>query len=280
MCGVASGWHRAIAWVVCLLPCTALVAVPALAESRVALAIGNGAYTHVGPLPNPTRDAEAIGAVLRRIKFEHVTVLQNLGAEAFRRSLLDFEVRAARADIALVYFAGHGIEVDGQNFLIPVDAKLARAAAAELEAIRLSTVTTVLSGARKLRLIMLDACRNNPFRTRMIADASGGLKRSIGRGLSPIEVNENELIVYAAAAGTEADDGEGQHSPFTAALLKHVETPSIDVRIMFGKVRDEVRRQRKRSSRPPRSRSPTRSAAGRLQCRGRGQRGSPDEIER
>ena len=192
------------------------------------------------PLPNLSNDAAAVAAALRRLQFEHVTVLRDLGAEAFRKALLEFGPKAAAADIAVVYFAGHGVEVDGQNFLIPVDAKLVRAAAAELKAIPLSTVTAVLSPARKLRLVILDACRTNPFRTRMAADGPAGRKRTIGRGLGRIEPGENELIAFAAAAGTEADDGSGLQSPFTAALLKHIETPGIDVRILFGKVRDEV----------------------------------------
>ena len=217
-----------------------VTSLPVHAQERVALVIGNGAYTHAVPLPNPSNDAAAVAAALRRLQFEHVTVLRDLGAEAFRKALLEFEPKAAAADIAVVYFAGHGVEVDGQNFLIPVDAKLVRSAAAELEAIPLSTVTAVLSPARKLRLVILDACRTNPFRTRMAADGPAGRKRTIGRGLGRIEPGENELIAFAAAAGTEADDGSGLQSPFTAALLKHIETPGIDVRIMFGKVRDEV----------------------------------------
>jgi invasion protein IalB len=225
---------------------------PAQAQSqkRVALVIGNGAYTHAVPLPNPSNDADAVGAALRRLRFDHVTVLKDLGAQAFRKALLDFEPEAAAADIALVYFAGHGIEVDGQNFLIPVDARLVRAAAAELEAIPLSTVTGVLSPARKLRLVILDACRTNPFRARMALDGPGGRKRSIGRGLARIEPGENELIAFAAAAGTEADDGSGRQSPFVTALLKHIETPGLDVRILFGKVRDDVLKATSRQQTP------------------------------
>jgi invasion protein IalB len=232
------------------LAATLLASVPAYAERRVALVIGNGAYTHAASLPNPSNDADAVGAALQRLRFDHVTVLKNLGAEAFRRALLDFEPKAAAADIAVVYFAGHGVEVDGQNFLVPVDARLVRAAAAELEAIPLSTVTSVLAPARKLRLVILDACRTNPFRARMAAGASAGRKRAVGRGLARIEPGENELIAFAAAAGTEADDGSGRQSPFVTALLKHIETPGLDVRIMFGRVRDEVLKATERQQTP------------------------------
>src|SRR5262245_10579374 len=224
----------------CFAAIAALAAGPAQAERRVALVIGNSAYAHVAPLPNPVRDAAAIGEALRRLQFDDVTVLKDLGAEALRRALLDFEPRAAGADIAVLYFAGHGIEVDGQNFLIPVDARLTRAAAAELEAVPLGTVTTVLASAQKLRLVILDACRTNPFRPRLAADGPGGRKRSIGRGLGRVEPGQNELIAFAARAGTEADDGVGEHSPFTAAILKYIETSGLEIRLLFGGVRDHV----------------------------------------
>ena len=197
-----------------------LAAGPAHAEKRVALVIGNGAYVHATALPNPTNDAGAMAAALQRIGFEHVILLKDLGAEALRRALIEFERKAAGADIAVVYFAGHGIEVDGQNFLVPVDARLARAGAVELEAIPLSAVTAVLSGALKLRLVILDACRSNPFRARLAADATGGRKRSVGRGLVRIEPGENELIAFAAAAGTEADDGSGTAQPVHGRTLE------------------------------------------------------------
>ncbi|MGH6814608.1 MAG: caspase family protein, partial [Hyphomicrobiaceae bacterium] len=192
-----------------------MLSAPAFADKRVALAIGNSAYRHVARLPNPINDAIAIGAALQRLGFDTVTVRHDLGYDALRQELVAFETHATGADIALVYFAGHGIEVDGQNYLIPADARLTRAIAVEGEAIALSLVTRMIAGARKLRLVILDACRNNPFRARLTAE-TGTQKRSIGRGLSRVEAGENELVVFAAAAGAEADDGPGRHSPFTA----------------------------------------------------------------
>jgi hypothetical protein len=239
-------------WLWCRLAIAGLVLsiAPCQAQKRVALVIGNGTYAHAAPLPNPPKDAAAIGAAFKRLNFDHVVILKDLGAEALRRALLDFEPKVVGADIAVLYFAGHGIEVDGENFIIPVDARLARAAAAELEAVPLSTVTNVLSGARKLRLVILDACRTNPFSARMAANTPGGRKRSIGRGLSRVDPGDNELIAFAAAAGTEADDGLGEHSPFTASLLKHIETPGLDVRLLFGGVRDDVLTTTKRQQMP------------------------------
>jgi Caspase domain len=206
---------------------------------RVALVIGNSKYAHVERLANPVRDAQAVGEALKRLQFDTVTILQDLGKEAMSRALQAFEDEANAADIALIFFAGHGIEVDGQNYLIPTDARLIRATAAEFEALELSKVTKRIQGAAKLRLVILDACRNNPFRPKMRADA-GSQRRSIGRGLAQVDPGQNELVAFAAAAGTEADDGDAGHSPYTKALLKHLETPGLEIGQLFREVRDEV----------------------------------------
>src|SRR5262245_46321857 len=204
--------------------------------SRVALVIGNSAYRNADRLANPVNDATKLGDVLKRLRFDKVTVLKDLGKDAMSVALQRFEGDATGAEIALIYFAGHGIEVDGQNYLIPVDARLATATAAEFEAIELTKVMKRLEGASKLRLVILDACRNNPFRSTM---ATGG-RRSIGRGLARVDPGNNELVAYAAAHGTEADDGDGSHSPFMAALLKHIETPGLEIAQLFREVRDDV----------------------------------------
>jgi len=237
---------RLIVMICCTL--ASLAAGPAEAR-RVALVIGNGAYAHVPQLPNPTEDATAIGAALELLGFDKVVVRHNLAAEALRGELLAFEAHANGSDLAVVYYAGHGIEVDGQNYLIPIDARLARSAAIEVEAISLSTVTGMLTGARKLRLVILDACRSNPFRARLASQTSP-LKRAIGRGLGRVEPGDNELIAFAAAPGTEAEDGAGKHSPFTAALLKHIQTPGLEVRFLFAEVRDDVLASTSRQQQP------------------------------
>ncbi|HRD74801.1 MAG TPA: caspase family protein [Hyphomicrobiaceae bacterium] len=207
---------------------------------RVALVIGNGAYSHAERLANPTNDADAVAVALKRMKFDHVTLHRDLTADGMRRALGAFAAEATGADVAIVFYAGHGIEVDGQNYLIPSDARLTRSAVVELETIPLTAVTGAIAGAQKLRLVILDACRNNPFRAKMAAADTGPRRRSIGRGLARIEPGDNELIAFAAAGGTEADDGAGRHSPFTAALLKSLETPGLEVRVLFGAVRDDV----------------------------------------
>lgn len=216
---------------------------------RIALVIGNGSYAHAPVLRNPASDAVAVAKAFERMKFDEVKLATNLTADAMRRALIELASASAGAEIAVVYFAGHGIEVDGQNFLIPADAQLAQAASVELETLPLSAVTTAMSGARKLRLVIVDACRNNPFRAR-IASQTAGRKRSIGRGLARIEPGENELIAFAASAGAEADDGHTRHSPFTTALLTFVETPGLEIRFLFAEVRDEVLRLTQREQAP------------------------------
>ncbi|HEX5998042.1 MAG TPA: caspase family protein, partial [Hyphomicrobiaceae bacterium] len=210
------------------------------AERRVALVIGNGAYAKVGKLPNPPRDARAIEAMLRGAGFDAVQVQQDLGRDAMRRALRDFSEQVRNADIAVVFYAGHGIEVNGSNYLIPVDAVLERDIDVEDEAVPLERVSQVLASAKRLRLIILDACRDNPFAPTMRRTLAG---RSIGRGLAQVEVVSAEtLIAFAAKAGSTAADGQGSNSPYTSALVKHLATPGLDVRLALGRVRDEVLR--------------------------------------
>jgi hypothetical protein len=211
------------------------VAFAAPAEARrVALVIGNASYK-VGPLQNPIKDATAVAdALAKKLAFDKVLLRTDLGAEGFRLTLLEFARESAGAHIGVVYFAGHGTESGGRNFLVPVDARLARASDLDLEAITLDTVLGQLSGVTKLKLVILDACRNNLF-------PLSGVRRSVGRGLARIEPEGNALVAYAAKDGTTADDGAGRpHSPFTEALLKHMATPGLEVRQLFGYVRDEV----------------------------------------
>ena len=209
---------------------------PASAASRVALVIGNSAYAHVPVIPNPLNDAADIGSALGRLGFS-VTRLENADYSALRRGLQEFQRAASAAEIAVVFYAGHGIEVDKQNFLVPVDARLASDRDVEFEAVSLDLVIRTVEHAGKLRLVILDACRDNPFAARM---ERGGATRSIGRGLSRVEPSGEMLVAYAAKEGTVALDGTGRNSPYTAALLRHLEEPGLEVGLMFRKVRDAV----------------------------------------
>jgi TPR repeat protein len=213
-----------------------LTVVPGHAEKRVALVIGNSNYQHVGRLGNPANDAEALAALLKASGFDVVERRSDVGIAGMRRAIGDFSDIAADADIAIVYYAGHGIEVDGINYLIPTDARLARDFDVEDEAISLDRVLRAIDSARRLHLVILDACRENPFVQSMKRSI-----RAIGRGFARVEpTTPDTLVAFAAKAGSTASDGDGAHSPFTAALLKHIATPGLDIRLALGRVRDEV----------------------------------------
>jgi uncharacterized caspase-like protein len=215
-----------------------LVCQPAFAEKRVALVLGNSAYQNVARLPNPVNDGAVIAATLKNAGFDVVEERHDLPAAETRRALRDFADRARDADIAVVYYAGHGIEVDGTNYLIPVDAKLERDTDVYDEAFSLDRVLLAIEPAKQLRLVILDACRDNPFAKTMKRTVAS---RAIGQGLAKIEpTSPNMLIAYSAKAGSTALDGDAKNSPFTMALAKHLTTPGLDVRRAFGFVRDEV----------------------------------------
>ncbi|MEZ5834564.1 MAG: caspase family protein [Geminicoccaceae bacterium] len=207
-------------------------------ERRVALVIGNSNYQHASELPNPDNDAHAIGSALRHVGFDEVTVRTDLNRAAFQHELQTFTREARDADVALVFYAGHGIEMSGQNFLIPVDAELASDVDIDFEAVPLDLVMRSVDPARKLRIVLLDACRNNPFANRMVR--STGSSRSVGRGLARIEPPGDMLVAYAAKDGQVAEDGYGSNSPFTTALLEYIDKPGLEIQFLFRKVRDAV----------------------------------------
>lgn len=214
-----------------------LLSQPAFAEKRVALVFGNSAYQNVALLANPANDAGAMAAMLKGAGFDVVALKRDLKANEMRRALRDFSDEVRDADVAIVYYAGHGVEIEGINYLIPVDAVLERDIDAYDEAIPLDRILTVVEPAKKLRLIILDACRDNPFKSMKHTMA----QRSVARGLSKIESpSPNTLIAYAAKAGSTAADGDEKNSPFTTALVKYLPRPGLDLRKAFGFVRDDV----------------------------------------
>ena len=215
----------------------ALLAVATTAEARrVALIIANAQYANAAALTNPLADAKLIEASLRRAGFDDVQTRTNLGKTSVEAELRAFGNRAEGADVALVYYAGHGIEAGGQNYLIPTDAKLQRDRDLDIEATRLETVMQVVSSAR-MRLIILDACRNNPFQASMQRSTK---TRSVSRGLAEIEPEGETLVVYAAKAGSTAADGEGANSPFATALARRLPQPGLEIGLVFRSVRDDV----------------------------------------
>ena len=212
----------------------------AWAEKRVALIIGNSSYQTVPQLPNPSRDANSVAKMFRDAGFDSVDVQVNVGNLEFKRAIRKFEVTADQADIAVVFYAGHGLEIAGTNYLIPTDARLASDRDADDEAILLERLVSAADGAKRLRLIILDACRDNPF-VRTMRRERKTANRAVVAGLGKVEPTSTDtLIAYAAKAGSTADDGDGQHSPFTTAVLKNLPVPGLDVRLAFGRVRDEV----------------------------------------
>ena len=205
---------------------------------RVALVVGNSNYKNAALLPNPANDAAAVAATLKGAGFDIVDSRLDLQAAEMRRALRDFADQARDSDVAVVYYAGHGIEIDGTNYLIPIDATLERDTDIYDEAFSLDRVLMAIEPARQLRLVIVDACRNNPFAEKMKRTVSS---RMISRGLASIEpTTSNTLVAFAAKAGFTALDGNSKNSPYAEALVKHIATPGLDLRRAFGFIRDDV----------------------------------------
>jgi uncharacterized caspase-like protein len=209
----------------------------ALLGTRVALVIGNAAYQSVAHLPNATNDAELTARALREAGFSDVTVAKDLDRAGMVAALQDFGAKADKADWAFVYYAGHGIEMGGRNFLIPVDAKLRQERHIEDEAIALDRILASAQGARTIRLIVLDACRDNPFATQMEAS---GATRSIGRGLARVETSGATLVLFAAREGTTAADGDGTNSPFATAFANRIVEPGVEISLTLRRLSADV----------------------------------------
>jgi uncharacterized caspase-like protein len=215
-----------------------VLAEPARAEKRVALVIGISNYQQVPRLANPARDAEALGGLFKKAGFDVVDDGRDLGISDLRRVIREFAEKSRDADIAVVYYAGHGIEVDGSNYLVPADARLASDFDVEDETVSLDRVLRALEPVKRLRLIILDACRENPFSNNIKKNVAS---RSIGRGLARIEpATPNTLVAFATRAGAVAGDGDGENSQYASALVKYIAEPGVDLRVAFGRVRDEV----------------------------------------
>jgi tetratricopeptide (TPR) repeat protein len=214
---------------------------PIAPEVRVALVIGNSAYQSVASLPNPRRDAEAVADALRQAGFQTVQLAVDLDRAAMMKALSSFRDVADNADWALIYFAGHGIEINGVNYLIPVDAKLDDDRDVQAETVPYEDLMSTIGRTKVLRLIILDACRVNPFKDRM--HRSLALLRGSGdRGLAPPPESEpGTLVVYSAKDGElAADDANGVNSPFARAFVQEVKVPGREVRRLFDYVRDDV----------------------------------------
>nr|WP_256468890.1 caspase family protein [Bradyrhizobium sp. 76] len=215
-----------------------LGAAPAHAERRVALVMGNSAYKSVPKLSNPANDAASVGGMFKKSGFDWIDIRTDLNASEMRKALRDFGGRARDAEVAVIYYAGHGIELDGTNYLIPTDAALETDSDVLDETVALDRALFAVEPAKQLRLIILDACRDNPFSKTMKRTVAA---RAIGRGLAKVEPSSpNTMIAFAAKAGSTASDGDSKNSPFAAALVERLPTPGLDLRKAFGFVRDDV----------------------------------------
>jgi TPR repeat protein len=208
----------------------------AFAETRIALVIGNSSYAHGGRLANPVNDAAMIAKVLTSIGFK-VTTRTDLGREGMTQALEAFARDSRDADVSLVYYAGHGMEIAGANYLLPIDATLSADTDVEFEAVPVDRVMTAVGRARRLKVVVLDACRNNPYLDAM-KRANG--QRDIAVGLAKPVAASGMLIAYAAREGSTSADGAGDDSPYAVALARHLTETGVDVRILFGEVHDDV----------------------------------------
>ena len=212
----------------------------AFADKRVAFVVGNGAYKNVPALPNPAVDAKSMARLLRNVGFE-VVEGANLSRDRMTEKLLDFGKKAEGADVALFYYAGHGIAVNGANYLLPVDADLKSEMDVKLgAAINIDLTLEQTMGDAKVKLVFLDACRDNPFAAK-IRSAKATRSANVGSGLAEMKSGEGTLLAFATGPGQTALDGEaGTNSPFTRALLANIAQPGVEIQQAMTKVRAQV----------------------------------------
>src|SRR5437660_471559 len=212
----------------------------ALADKRVAFVVGNGAYKNVAPLPNPAVDAKSMAKVLRNVGFD-VVEGTNLTRDKMTEKLLDFGKKAEGADVAVFFYAGHGIAVNGTNYLLPVDADLKSEMDVKLgAAINVDLTLEQTMGDAKVKLVFLDACRDNPFAAK-IRSAKATRSVSVDTGLAEMKSGSGTLLAFATGPGQTALDGEaGTNSPFTRALLANIAQPGVEIQQAMTKVRAQV----------------------------------------
>lgn len=209
----------------------------ATAESRMALVIGQSAYRAVTPLPNPANDAKAMAQLLGEAGFE-VTAAPDLSQNALRQAVSDFAAHVAakgKDTVALVFYAGHGMQIDGENFLVPIDIDPKREADIPLQAVRLNDIlNTLTSVPSRMRIVLLDACRNNPF---------PDIGKTAGHGLAIVDARfgvPGTFLSFSTSPGAEAEDGSGVNSPYTTALLTAAKEPGLSIEEAFKRVRVSV----------------------------------------
>jgi uncharacterized caspase-like protein len=208
------------------------------AQARVALVIGNSAYKHSAPLDNPRNDAADMAAILRKLNFKVIDGT-DLDKAAFDRKVAEFAAALRGASVGLFFYAGHGLQVGGQNYLVPVDAQADTAAALDFQMVRLDLVQRTMEREAQTNIIFLDACRDNPL-ARNLARSMGTRSADIGRGLAAAESGVGTLISFSTQPGNVALDGEGRNSPYAGALVRHLSTASDDLSAILIAVRNDV----------------------------------------
>lgn len=221
----------------------------ALAERRVALVIGNAAYQHAPALANPANDAKAVAAALERLGFDVVSGF-DLGNADLRKTVRSFADKLAGADVALFFYAGHGLQVSGENYLIPVDAAIQTEADLDFNAVKMDLVSRQMERETKVKIVMLDACRDNPFEKQLSRSMGKTRSAALKKGLAEINTAGGSIIAFATDPGDVALDGDGKHSPFTEALLRHIETPGVEIGLMMRRVTKDVFEITKEKQRP------------------------------
>ncbi|MFC6444242.1 caspase family protein [Shinella zoogloeoides] len=213
-----------------------------IGAKRVALVVGMGAYTSIAPLRNTEADARAVATMLERLGFT-VDLAVDIPLDQMKDTIAAFSRKSETADIAMVYYAGHGVEAAGENYLIPIDIQIDDPAKIPDRAVSLRSVLGSVAHARKLRIVILDSCRNNPFPASPGFTAAAGVAGASamgGGGLSAPDPSQGMLVVYAAEGGKVALDGEGEHSPFTSAILESLPRPNVEIGLVFRQIRDRV----------------------------------------
>lgn len=224
-------------------------ALPAHAADRIALVIGNSAYERIGKLPNAVPDARLISDSLRATGFK-VTTLTDLDEDAMGEALDEFAYEAETAEVAAVYFAGHGVQYQRENFLMPVDANLRSVSAIKREGLSLDLIMEALTPV-PISLIFLDACRNNPFAEQLLAEAkASGRSANVSRGLAVVQAQGDQLVAFATLPDTVASDGTQGNSPFARALARHIPAQGIEVSVMMKRVTADVMEETDGTQRP------------------------------
>ena len=226
-------------------------------ENRVALVIGNSAYQHAPALPNPTCDAQAMAKMLKAVGFT-VVLGTDLDKPAMEAKAREFAKAATTADTALFFYAGHGLQVDGRNYLVPIDATVEDATSISFELMDIENVTNFMTGfdertgQEKVAIVLLDACRDNPFAQTLKRSLGASRSNAVDKGLAAIGDGGGMIIGFATAPGDVAADGEGNHSPFTTALLELLPTPGVEFQTLMTRVKAKVVEFTRKKERPQR----------------------------